>query len=165
MTTLFSTHINTPIGDMIGIADDSALLLLEFIERKNLATTLKKFAGSCVEKTNAVLQQIQDELTQYFSGKRTEFETPLYLDGTDFQKTVWNELMNIECGETRSYAALAESINQPTAFRAVALANSMNQLAIIVPCHRVINSDGKLGGYAGGVERKEWLLKHESAFV
>jgi O-6-methylguanine DNA methyltransferase len=165
MTNLYSTSFQTPIGDMMAVANDSALLLLEFVERKNLAAELKKFGTAMIEKTNDILQQIQEELALYFAGKLTDFFTPLYLQGTDFQKTVWQELMNIACGETRSYAALAESINKPSAFRAVALANSMNQLAIIVPCHRVINSDGKLGGYAGGVDRKAWLLEHESRFV
>ncbi len=99
--------------------------------------------------------------TQYFTGSLRLFRTPLELLGTPFQKKVWHELMSIPYGVQRSYAAQARAIGAPDAIRAVARANGANQLAIIVPCHRVVGSNGDLTGYAGGLARKEWLLEHE----
>jgi O-6-methylguanine DNA methyltransferase len=107
---------------------------------------------------------IMRELEAYFAGIIQEFKTPLFLFsliGSPFQKRVWEELQKIPRGETRSYAEIAKAIGKPSAFRAVALANGANQIAIVIPCHRVINSNGDLGGYGGGIKRKEWLLKHE----
>jgi methylated-DNA-[protein]-cysteine S-methyltransferase len=94
----------------------------------------------------------------------TEFDLPLELEGSDFQRRVWNELLEIPYGETASYAELARRVGKPTAFRAVGLANGRNPVAIIVPCHRVIGSSGKLTGYGGGLPRKTWLLEHEGAY-
>jgi len=101
------------------------------------------------------------ELNQYFEDKLQSFQTPLTFLGTPFQKQVWEELLKIPAGETRSYSEIAIAIGRPSAFRAVAQANGANQLALIVPCHRVINADGQLGGYGGGLTRKKWLLDHE----
>ena len=97
----------------------------------------------------------------YFEGKRQDFKTPLFLLGSPFQKRVWEELMKISPGKTRSYAEIAMAIGKPTAYRAVANANGANQLAIVIPCHRVINSNGELGGYGGGIARKKWLIDLE----
>jgi AraC family transcriptional regulator of adaptative response/methylated-DNA-[protein]-cysteine methyltransferase len=97
----------------------------------------------------------------YFSGVNHEFITPLALLGSPFQVQVWEELIRIPKGETRSYAQLASAIGRPSAYRAVARANGANQIAIVIPCHRVINSSGELGGYGGGIKRKQWLLDHE----
>jgi AraC family transcriptional regulator of adaptative response/methylated-DNA-[protein]-cysteine methyltransferase len=149
---LVSSEIKTPIGHMIAIADEQSLHILEFTERVK---------SNHPSGSNKILDSIKHELNLYFSGQLKKFNTPLYLNGTDFQKTVWQALIKIPFGETCSYGDLAKTINKPTAFRAAALANSKNKLAIIIPCHRVINSNGKLGGYASGVDRKAWLLEHE----
>lgn len=108
-----------------------------------------------------VINQVKQELDEYFYGDRRKFDVPIGLIGSDFQKKVWHELIRIPAGTTYSYKELAEKIGRPTAVRAVGNANGKNQLAIIVPCHRVINSNGELGGYGGGIERKRWLLTHE----
>jgi methylated-DNA-[protein]-cysteine S-methyltransferase len=108
-----------------------------------------------------VLKQAKRELDEYFTGTRTEFNLPLAALGTAFQQKVWQALITIPFGETWSYQDLADAIGNPKAVRAVGLANGKNPISIIVPCHRVIGKSGKLTGYAGGVERKAWLLKHE----
>jgi AraC family transcriptional regulator of adaptative response/methylated-DNA-[protein]-cysteine methyltransferase len=107
------------------------------------------------------LRSIELELKNYFEGKLKIFTTPLFLLGSPFQQRVWKELLKIPYGTTRSYAAQATSMGEPKAIRAVANANGANQLAIVIPCHRIINTNGALGGYGGGIARKEWLLQHE----
>lgn len=163
--TLKATWIDTPLGPMLAVADDEALYLLEFVDRRGLEREIerlrKKTKLPIIPGKSNPLKQIEIELKAYFSGKIQEFKTPLFLMGSTFQKRVWEELQKIPTGETRSYAEVAKLIGKPSAFRAVALANGANQIAIVIPCHRVINSDGKLGGYGGGIKKKEWLLKHE----
>lgn len=107
---------------------------------------------------------IESELAHYFDGVNMIFKTHVHLIGSPFQKRVWEELRKIPPGKTRSYLQIAQLLKKPTACRAVAQANGANQLAIIVPCHRVINTNGELGGYGGGVARKRWLLEHEKKF-
>ena len=102
-----------------------------------------------------------NELNEYFNGERTRFTVPLDTQGTHFQKQVWRALIDVEFGQTKSYQEIALAINNPKAVRAVGAANGKNPISIIVPCHRIIGANGKLTGYAGGLERKEWLLKHE----
>lgn len=104
---------------------------------------------------------MKDELERYFTSQLQTFTTPLFLTGTPFQNAVWQTLQKIPYGHTRSYKEIAVELAKPTAFRAVAQANAANMLSIIIPCHRVINSDQKMGGYSGGLARKEWLLTHE----
>ena len=111
------------------------------------------------------LDSIERELAQYFAGELREFRTPLAPVGTEFQQRVWDELLRIPFGETRSYAQLAVAVGDAGAFRAVARANATNPIAIVVPCHRVIGSDGTLTGYGGGLERKAWLLGHEKKAI
>ena len=111
-----------------------------------------------------VLRSIESELKAYFEGTLKKFTTPLFLLGSSFQQRVWKELLKIPYGTTRSYAAQAASMGEPKAIRAVANANGANQLAIVIPCHRIINTNGALGGYGGGIARKEWLLKHEAKY-
>lgn len=101
----------------------------------------------------------------YFSGKLRQFNTPTHLIGSPFQKKAWLALIDIPYGETRSYLQQAKVIGNPSAYRAVANANGANQLAIVVPCHRIINANGELGGYGGGVNRKQWLLEHERRHI
>lgn len=158
-------RIDTPLGPMIAIASEEALYLLEFIDRKGLEREIERMRKMTKlpitdGKTPPIIS-IEKELQQYFSGDLTEFKTPIQRMGSSFQNRVWDELLKIPSGETRSYAELAQAIGKPTACRAVAQANGANQLAIMIPCHRVISSDGSLGGYAGGLSRKEWLLTHE----
>ena len=109
-----------------------------------------------------LLNRITNMVGRYFAGQLKAFTTPLAPTGTPFQKRVWEELQKIPHGETRSYAAIAAAIGRPTAFRAVAQANGANRIAIVIPCHRVINTSGALGGYSSGVERKQWLLQQEA---
>lgn len=157
--------LNSPLGPMLAIADEKALYLLEFIESKNLEQEVSKLKSqmnaALIPGNNAPLQSIEKELKSYFSGHLKKFNTPIHFMGTSFQQMVWHALTLIPYGETRSYAKQAQTIGKPSAFRAVANANGKNLLAVIVPCHRIINSSGTLGGYAGGISRKKWLLDFE----
>ncbi len=162
---LRAAWLDTRLGPMIAIADNKALYLLEFVDRRGLELEIQRLG----QKTKSAIlpgytkpiHSIDAELNDYFNGTLKQFDTPLFFLGSLFQQIVWQELLKIPLGETRSYADLANAINKPTAYRAVAQANGANQLSIIIPCHRVINSDGKLGGYGGGITRKEWLIRHE----
>lgn len=162
---LTAAWLDTRLGPMIAMADDRALYLLEFVDRRGLereVEQLRKQTGMAIlPGRTPIIDAIERELTQYFAGGLVTFKTPLYEPGSPFRKQVWAALRNIPSGETRSYAQIAASIGKPSAFRAVAQANGANQLAIIIPCHRVINTDGGLGGYGGGLVRKQWLLDHE----
>jgi len=150
---------------MVAIADDHALYLLEFVDRRGLEREVErlrqKTKSAIIPGQTPPIYSIESELSQYFDGKLKKFKTPLFFLGSPFQRQVWEELKKIPYGETRSYADTAKAIGKPTAFRAVANANGANQLAIVIPCHRVINTDGGLGGYGGGITRKEWLVNHE----
>jgi AraC family transcriptional regulator of adaptative response/methylated-DNA-[protein]-cysteine methyltransferase len=163
---LQAAEIDSPLGPILVVADDEALYLLEFVARGSVKEEVdlfrKKTKLPIIAGKADAAKQVEKELTSYFSGKLQEFKTPLLPMGTPFQKRVWEELQKIPMGQTRSYADIAKAIGKPSAFRAVALANSKNAIAIVIPCHRVINSNGNMGGYAGGIEKKEWLLKHES---
>jgi AraC family transcriptional regulator of adaptative response/methylated-DNA-[protein]-cysteine methyltransferase len=157
--------LDTPLGPMIAVADEDRLYLLEFADRRGLEREIerlrKKAHAAIVPGSTAPLKSIEKELAHYFGGTLKEFKTPLCLLGSAFQKSVWGALQKIPPGETRSYDDIATQIRRPSAYRAVANANGANQLAIIIPCHRVINLNGELGGYGGGVARKKWLLDHE----
>jgi methylated-DNA-[protein]-cysteine S-methyltransferase len=117
------------------------------------------------QRDDRLLEEARTQLQAYFAGELTEFDLPLALEGTAFQRKVWNALRKIPFGETVSYAYIARKIGQPTATRAVGSANGRNSIAIIIPCHRVIAADGTLGGYGGGLDRKEWLLQHEAGVL
>ena len=162
-------RILTPLGPMIAAASEAALHLLEFTDRRMLETQLERLGqrtGAVLAPgTNAILEQTQAELAEYFDGARTAFAVPLDPAATDFQKTAWLALQAIPFGETRSYGDQATMIDRPTAVRAVARANGDNPIAIIVPCHRVVGSDGKLTGYGGGLHRKQFLLDLERRVV
>lgn len=162
---LLVNRIFTPLGPLVVAADDQHLLLLEFADRRMLETQITRLAQrlNCrfCPGENAIIDQTNHEIAEYFAGTRTEFTVPLQIAGTEFQQAVWNQLLKIPYGETRSYETLAHSIGRKGASRAVGRANGDNRLAIIVPCHRVIRADGSLSGYGGGVRRKEWLLNHE----
>lgn len=162
---LKAAWLDTKLGPMIAIADEHALYLLEFVDRRGLEREVerlrKKTHAAIIPGVTKPLLQIEIELKSYFDGVLTEFKTPIQCLGSPFQKIVWEELQKIPVGETRSYSEIAAAVGRPTAFRAVAQANGANQLAIIIPCHRVININGTLGGYGGGVARKQWLLERE----
>ena len=164
---LKSNWIDTRLGPMIAIASDEALYLLEFTCRRGLERGIERLKArtkaAIVPGTNSIIESIERELTEYFAGVRQHFETPLMPVGTEFQKRVWNELCRIPTGEVRSYSQQAIAIGSPKSVRAVARANAANQLAILIPCHRVIGADGELTGYGGGLAIKKWLLEHESA--
>lgn len=162
---LKAAWLDTKLGPMIAIADEDGLYLLEFVDRRGLEREVerlrKRMQTAIIPGETPIIKNLAAELTNYFAGKNLVFETPLHFIGSSFQKMVWEELRKIPPGETRSYSDIAKSLNKPTAFRAVAQANGANQLAIVIPCHRVINANGELGGYGGGIMRKQWLLEHE----
>lgn len=159
------SQLDTPLGPMVAMADEEALYLLEFVGRRGLEAEIerlkRKTQSEITPGSTNPLVSIEKELKHYFKGELREFKTPLVYLGTPFQNLVWKELQKIPTGETRSYLDIAHAIGKPTACRAVAGANGANQLAIIIPCHRVINASGALGGYAAGLTRKEWLLNQE----
>lgn len=163
---LLADWIDTPMGPMMAIADEEALYLLEFTDRVKLDIQVEKVSkrhkrAILVGKTS-IHEQIENELEAYFAGQLTEFLTPFVTTGTEFQTRIWEELCRIPYGQTRSYAELAIAAENPKGVRAAASSNARNGLAIIIPCHRVIAKDGGLGGYAGGVDRKQRLLDLES---
>jgi len=147
-------YYESPIGLVEVGATDDAVTSLFFVEDR------KEGAAS-----NVLCAETVRQLAEYFDGKREDFDLPLELTGTEFQRQVWTELTSIPFGQTVSYGDLARSIGKPSAVRAVGSANGDNPISIIVPCHRVIGSDGGLTGYGGGLERKEWLLKHEGGLL
>lgn len=162
---LRASWLDTPLGPMIAIADEEALYLLEFVDRRGLEREIERLRqrtkSAIIPGKTQPVESIERELQAYFEGQLTEFKTQLHFLGSPFQKKVWEALRQIPPGETRSYTELATSIGNPVACRTVANANGANQIAIVIPCHRVINSDGELGGYGGGIARKQWLIKHE----
>ncbi len=165
---LLADWIETPLGPMIAVCDQRKLHLLEFIDRRALASELKRLrlAVGCQIGLgrHAPTEQISAELKAYFEGRCAVFETPLALHGSAFSQRVWQALSEIPAGETRSYSDIARGIEQPTATRAVARANGANQIALVVPCHRVVGADGSLTGYGGGLWRKQKLIELERHF-
>lgn len=162
---LYAHWLDTRLGPMLAIADETVLYLLEFVDRRGLEREIERLRQSTrsaiIPGHTAPIESIERELQSYFEGTLDAFTTPVHMLGTPFQRQVWNELMCIPKGQTRSYAEMAERIGNPSAVRAVGRANGANQLAIIIPCHRVVQKGGDLGGYAGGLARKQWLLDHE----
>ncbi len=162
---LKASWLDTPLGPMVAIADEKALYLLEFVDRRGLEREVErlrqKTQSAIIPGATEPIDSIEEELKQYFKGELKDFKTPLFLLGSPFQKSVWEALIHIPFGQICSYSELAVAIGRPSAFRAVAGANGANQLAIVIPCHRVINADGSLCGYGGGIARKKWLINHE----
>jgi len=161
-------EIETPIGDMVAGATDEGVCLLEFSDRRMLPAEYKDLQRllktSFEEGENMHLKQLGKQLEEYFEGKRREFSVPLVSPGSEFQQKVWLELKKIPFGSTRTYQEQAVALNRPDSVRAVANANGMNRISIIIPCHRVIGADGHLTGYGGGLKRKRWLLDHEAKY-
>ena len=159
------TRFSTEIGPMFAGATSQGICLLEFTDRRMLETEFrdlrKRLNAVILPGENPHLVQVEREIEQYFQGKRKKFSVPLHTPGTEFQQSVWQGLKKIPYGQTRSYKEQAINLGKPNAVRAVASANGHNRVAIIIPCHRVIGSDGKLVGYGGGLHRKKWLLDFE----
>lgn len=144
--------IKTPLGDMLAVEADGALAALDF---------LPEGAKAEASDDSQLLRQVKEQLAAYFAGERKEFDLPIKPRGTDFQQQVWQRLMAIPYGETRSYGQIAREIGRPKASRAVGQANHCNPISIVVPCHRVVGANGRLTGYGGGLPRKEALLELE----
>lgn len=169
MEIIYRKTIQTPLGEMFACAVEEGICLLEFKDRKNIELQFKSLSKTLnaefVEKDHQHFHQLEEELTEYFEGKRERFETPLYITGTDFQKKVWQLLTEIPMGMTRTYKQQSEFLGNLKAIRSVGTANGMNKIAILIPCHRVIGSNGELVGYAGGIWRKQKLLELEKAIL
>jgi AraC family transcriptional regulator of adaptative response/methylated-DNA-[protein]-cysteine methyltransferase len=164
-THLTARQFDTPLGAMIALAGDEGIYLFEFADRDNLedeVLQLRRQLQYDIEiGDHAYLDQLDEELKRYFDGTSLEFSAPLVKLGSPFEVSVWDLLLTIPPGETRSYIQIAQALGQPGATRAIGTANGNNHIAILIPCHRVIHSDGSMSGYAGGTWRKEWLLDHE----
>jgi AraC family transcriptional regulator of adaptative response/methylated-DNA-[protein]-cysteine methyltransferase len=164
-TVVHVTRIESPVGQLLLGATDTKLVLLEFVDRRLLPAQIARVARAlqCVfaPGETPLLRKVRAQLDEYFSGRRRDFDLPLAMTGTPFQVSVWEALLEIPSGATRSYKEVAEAIGRPEAVRAVARANGDNRMAIVIPCHRVIGADGKLVGYGGGLWRKQRLLDLE----
>lgn len=162
---IFIMHLPTPLGPMIAGATGKGICLLEFLDRRMLETESalirKLYRAELVQGSNEHLLLIGDEIKKYFAGQLKLFKTSLDIRGTEFQIRVWNQLMSVPYGTTRSYGQQAKAVGDPKAVRAVARANGDNRIAIVIPCHRVIGADGQLTGYGGGLWRKKFLLDLE----
>jgi methylated-DNA-[protein]-cysteine S-methyltransferase len=173
METLHSTNMDSTIGPLFLAASAEGLVALEFDARlprqqsirPNPRDLREEKKGLRFEESPRLMRPYLTELEEYFAGKRREFTFPLDLRGTDFQRACWRTLLAIPYGETRSYADIARAVGKPNAFRAVGMANNRNPMAIVVPCHRVIASDGTLCGYGGGLDVKRKLLELEGALT
>ncbi len=151
---IYADYIKTPIGTIEIIADNEAVLSVNF--------TSAETTGEI--KPNKITATAKRELKEYFNGTRKTFSVPLKTEGSQFYVSVWKALLDIPYGETKSYSEIAKAIGNPKASRAVGSANNRNKIAIIIPCHRVIGKNGKLTGYAAGIWRKQWLLEHEREY-
>jgi AraC family transcriptional regulator of adaptative response/methylated-DNA-[protein]-cysteine methyltransferase len=157
---------DTPLGQMVAGATAEGICLLEFTDngvrlKDEIAALEQLLAGKAAPGENPYLDLLFQQLTEYFEGSRKVFTVPLIVPGSPFQQSVWQELLKIPYGSVRSYMAQAKALRKPDAIRAVARANGMNRIAIVIPCHRVIGSDGKMTGYGGGIWRKKRLLDLE----
>jgi methylated-DNA-[protein]-cysteine S-methyltransferase len=146
---MFTTIHPSPVGDILLRADDDGRLTELYLRHDG------------AQDTGGPFDAVREQLDAYFAGERETFDVPMAVHGTDFQKRVWDQLVQIPYGETISYSELARRLGDPKLVRAVGLANGRNPISIIIPCHRVIGADGSLVGYGGGLERKQWLLEHE----
>ena len=151
---IYRYSYETVLGSVTLVEEDGALLAI---------STHHVYDGICQETT--LIKEAHQQLSEYLKGERKSFDLPLRMKGTDFQQRVWNALLDIPYGETRSYKQIAEAIGNPKAVRAVGMANNRNPLLIVVPCHRVIGADGKLVGYGAGIEKKEFLLRLEKSLL
>jgi methylated-DNA-[protein]-cysteine S-methyltransferase len=155
MKPIYQSLLPTPLGTVRILASEEAITRIDFVNEED----------SSAYPDNDLTQQASHQLSEYFAGQRRAFDLPLAPGGTDFQQACWQALAQIPFGETRNYAEQAHLIQRPTAVRAVGAANGANPISIVVPCHRVIGKSGQLTGYAGGLDRKAWLLSLERGTV
>lgn len=161
--TFFQTNCASPLGDLTLVATENALAAVLWPAEPEGRVT---FSSSPVAQSETdVLTATANQLHEYFEGRRTTFDLPLDPTGTEFQVQVWRSLATIEYGTTSTYGAQARSIGRPKAVRAVGAANGRNPLSIVLPCHRIVGANGKLTGFAGGLDAKRWLLDHERAHL
>jgi methylated-DNA-[protein]-cysteine S-methyltransferase len=153
---MYKAFYRSPVGLLEIISDSNAITEISFVRNSD-----KKIPDELGKYTPPVIKQCIQELEEYFAGARKKFDVPCKLDGSDFQMRVWQELEKIPYGSTVTYAEQAQKLGDIKAIRAVGTANGKNKIAIIIPCHRVIGTNGSLTGYAGGIENKKWLLLHE----
>ncbi len=161
---IYYSRINSPVGPLIIGATSRGLFCLEFDSPGALLYRTRNNGHQWVFSEDKTARYVR-ELREYFEGKRTRFEFLLDLHGTEFQKRCWKALTKIPYGKTKTYAQIAKEVGRPKAFRAVGQANHSNPLAIVVPCHRVLQADGSLGGYGGGLDKKATLLRLEGALA
>ena len=168
MDRIQTTYYKTPYGELIMGSLNHHLCLCDWRYRKmrdSIDERIQSGLHAVYEKGESdIVEETKAQLSQYFKGERKEFDLPVLLVGSEFQKQVWNELIRIPFGKTESYAGLSKKLGNIEAIRAVASANGANAISIIVPCHRILGSDGSLTGYAGGLETKKKLLLLENAF-
>ena len=167
MDKIQTTQYQTPFGELILGSMGQHLCLCDWLHRKMRTSIDERIQSGLravyVEGSSGILEETKKQLARYFQGERKEFDLPLLLVGSDFQKRVWNALLQIPFGKTESYAGLAKKLGDEGAIRAVAAANGANAISIVVPCHRIVGSDGSLTGYAGGLVTKRKLLHLENA--
>ncbi|MDE6500347.1 MAG: methylated-DNA--[protein]-cysteine S-methyltransferase [Rikenella sp.] len=168
-TELFRSSVSTPLGEMCGLADEHGIVLCDFVDSPHFEREMNGVNrylpnGRIVDRRHPHLTRLEEELSEYFAGRRQRFDLPLHPLGTPFQLSVWRILQTIPYGTTCTYADQARMLGRPTAVRAVASANGRNRLPILIPCHRVVGSDGSLTGYSSGIDRKAELLRLEQRF-
>lgn len=161
--------LKTPLGNMMAAATDEGICLFEFEYRRMMSSIQKRIetglGETLTEGEHPFIDELEKQMNEYFAGTRRDFNLPLHLVGTEFQKKVWNGLLQIPYGQTRSYKKQSIFLGDVKAIRAVGTANGQNGIAIIVPCHRVIGENGSLIGYGGGLPNKKWLLEHEAKYT
>ena len=158
-----SRTLDTPIGELTLLASDDGLTHVLFADQEPADVGLGPDDHDDGTGPDPVLDAAARQLTEYFAGERRDFDLPLDLDGTEFQRAAWRALADVPYGETRSYAEQADAIGRPGAFRAVGAANGRNPVPIVLPCHRIVGADGSLTGFGGGLAVKERLLRHEQS--
>jgi len=161
-STLFWNQIESPVGNVFFVWKEEGVLSLSFIEG-NYSEMLSAFIEDdvCMKRSNST---VKEQLIEYFEGVRKNFDLKLIMNGTDYQRKVWKELLRVPYGKTISYGELAGRVANPRGARSVGMAVHFNPIGIIIPCHRVIMGNGEIGGYASGIFRKKWLLEHERSF-
>ncbi|MCB0738760.1 MAG: methylated-DNA--[protein]-cysteine S-methyltransferase [Bacteroidetes bacterium] len=165
MIELYTSSLKTPIGKMLICSTGKGICLLEFANDvsidRNAEALASKIGADVLNHENGIIKQAKLQLQEYFAGKRNEFSFELNMIGTAFQKKVWSSLLKIPFGTTTTYLKQSRVVGDEKAIRAVASANGKNKIAIVIPCHRIIGSNGELTGYAGGIDKKKWLLEFE----
>ena len=162
---IYVTPFNSPIGTLYITSSDKGVVCISLSGKESLLKDLERLVPDMELEENAVKnKRVIKQLREYFSGARKNFDLPLHVIGTEFQKLVWRQLKRVPFGQTASYKEIAEKIGKPQAMRAVGQANHRNPIPIIIPCHRIIGANGHLVGFGGGLDLKRFLLSHEGVF-